>query len=363
MGYSGEGQVLEGRLGLNTPSYEFQLRFLSYIQRLLDEGVFSATYKYALLMALADIAIECGSDDDSELEIGAKLIAEKFVRYYWRQTKPFVAGGGNGADVLLQNSGPQAHVVNIVTEARVTYTVLPRPGDPGFSQLINDVAATVRMMPLWKLQVIGQETVDFLYPNVGRGSLIALRPGIAFCFRRFHSLIRRLAQDGWIRFVRERRRNQQLMGDNLDLGAFLFGTDRENLNAYRPLLREIQSNTCFYCGRDLNTSEVDHFIPWSRYPHDLGHNFVLSCRACNNAKRDMLAAQRHVEKWALRNEDHGRDMAKFFDKKKLVHDCGSSVTISRWAYSQALSAGARGWIWQKETEMLTEEVLKNLNVA
>jgi hypothetical protein len=35
---------------------------------------------------------------------------------------------------------------------------------------------------------------------------------------------------------------------------------------------------------------VDHFIPWSRYPADLGHNFVLAHDRCINAKSDYLAA-------------------------------------------------------------------------
>ena len=35
---------------------------------------------------------------------------------------------------------------------------------------------------------------------------------------------------------------------------------------------------------------VDHFIPWRRYPLDLGHNFVLAHSACNSSKGDRLAA-------------------------------------------------------------------------
>ena len=45
------------------PSPEAQLQFLSKLQRLFAEGDFTATYKFALLMALADLAIELGADD------------------------------------------------------------------------------------------------------------------------------------------------------------------------------------------------------------------------------------------------------------------------------------------------------------
>ena len=30
---------------------------------------------------------------------------------------------------------------------------------------------------------------------------------------------------------------------------------------------------------------VDHFIAWSRYPVDLGHNLVLAHNGCNEADR------------------------------------------------------------------------------
>ena len=41
---------------------EFQLAFLNKIQRLFAEGDFTASYKYALLIAIADIAVESGRD-------------------------------------------------------------------------------------------------------------------------------------------------------------------------------------------------------------------------------------------------------------------------------------------------------------
>ena len=53
------------------PSAEEQLAFLSKIQRLYAEGDFTATYKFALLVALADLAVELGHDDGAELPLGS----------------------------------------------------------------------------------------------------------------------------------------------------------------------------------------------------------------------------------------------------------------------------------------------------
>ena len=47
------------------PTPEFQLEFLSKLQRLFTEGDFTATYKFALLVSLADLAVEYGQDDDA----------------------------------------------------------------------------------------------------------------------------------------------------------------------------------------------------------------------------------------------------------------------------------------------------------
>jgi len=335
-----------------TPSPESQLEFLGYLQRLLDEGEFVATYKFALLMALADLSVELGDDSDAPLRIHVEQIARKFVRYYWRQVRPYVRPAGTDAgSEIWQNTGRQAKVVQLVREASERYGPGPSPDVLETSadrKLIRDVASNVKKMPLWKLQVLGREVEDFLYPNVGRGDVIELRPGVAYCFRRFHGFVRRLAQDGWLAFVRGCRRNVTLLGEGVDLGEFLFGTERASLDVYRPLLRELQSGTCFYCARRLRESEVDHFVPWSRYGVDLGHNFVLACRACNNAKRDLLSGRPHLERWIERNLDRRDALLQFFDERAVPHDLEGSFMVTRWAYGQ--TARARGHVWLRAGE-------------
>jgi hypothetical protein len=92
---------------MNQPTPEFQIGFLTYLQRLFSEGLFVATYKYALLMALADICVERGSDNDAPLEVSTRLIAEKFIRYYWRQSMPLPLAESAEQRVLRQNTGRQ----------------------------------------------------------------------------------------------------------------------------------------------------------------------------------------------------------------------------------------------------------------
>jgi hypothetical protein len=98
-----------------------------------------------------------------------------------------------------------------------------------WQSLVGDIRQTVSVMPLWKLQIVGNERLEFLYENVGRGQSITLKPGVAFCFRAFYGLLHDLIQAAWIRFVQ--RLNTKELGSLTDLGSFLFGREREALEA------------------------------------------------------------------------------------------------------------------------------------
>ena len=332
-----------GGVAVSRPSPEFQLEFLGYLQRIFDEGEFVATYKFALLMALADLAVEKGTDTDGELALTTRDIARKFIVYYQRQARPFPVDSRTGEHVVLhQNTGRQAAVVRMVAEAAPDY-------EP---TLVNRVAETVKQQPLWRLQILGGQAVEFLYPNTGHGHDIRLKPGVMFCLRRFHGFVHDLAKARWVTFVRERRQNREHLGEAVDLSKFMFGAPRTDLAVYRPVLIDIQKRHCFYCSRELNTSEVDHFIPWSRYGNDLGHNFVLACRECNNDKRDLLASERHLERWVRRNDDHGDTLREYFVEHQVDHEAGTSRMITRWAYGQAAMANARVWESKKATAAL-----------
>ena len=65
-----------------------------------------------------------------------------------------------------------------------------------WSGLVSEIDQVVRVMPLWKLQTVGDERLDFLYDNVDRGTRITLKPGVAYCLREFYELLRDLIQGG-----------------------------------------------------------------------------------------------------------------------------------------------------------------------
>src|SRR6516164_8129102 len=101
------------------PTPEQQIQFLVNLQRLLDEGLFVATYKFALLLALADLSVEKGNDSGSYMTLTTDAIAEKFIQYYWRQVVPYPSAAKSG--VLKQNTGRQAAVVTLLGGTRGTH--------------------------------------------------------------------------------------------------------------------------------------------------------------------------------------------------------------------------------------------------
>ncbi len=261
------------------PTPEEQIRFLRNLQRLLSEGLFVASYKFALIHALADLAVLKGEDSGAPLEINTKDIAVKFVELYWRQARPFQVGYAPSGLILQQNTGKQAAIISKIAacqqECGGSLFQLKRIATDRWSSLVSEVDEVVRTMPLWKLQTVGDERLEFLYANLDRGNWITLKPGVAYCFRAFYELVRDLIEGAWVRFVQKVNANN--LGNVTDLGTFMFGQERSSLDAYRPILLDVQKGICLYCQRPLSQqSQVDHYVPWSRYPADLGHNFVLA---------------------------------------------------------------------------------------
>ena len=368
MDHTAEGQLLDSKL--TPPSADEQIQFLANVQRLLKEGAFVATYKYALLMALADLSVEKGDDTGSPLNLSLGEIGEKFVYYYWRQTIPYVppttSALPQGGMILQQNTRSQAEIVRLVTRARETHSDiqnLRRNAPQKWRRLVEMVITKIDEQPLWKLQRVGDEYLEFLYPNSKQSDLLVLKRGVAFCFRRFHSLIADLVRGAWARYVR--RFNRTVLGTTTDLHEFLFGTERLSLGEYIPILWDLQNGSCFYCGHFLKreSTNVDHFVPWSIYPFDLGHNFVLAHdRPCNSKKSDMLASAEHLHKWADRNSILREELRLRFDSAHLVHDLNVSSRVTYWAYRQTFAVNGLTWRHGEELVHLPADWSSKLNI-
>lgn len=338
------GQV--ANLVSSCPSPEAQLQFLSKLQRVFAEGDFTATYKFALLIALADLAVELGADDGSELMLTTRQIGLRFLSLYWKHSLPYGTGQGRETGILVQNNGTQAAVVSAISqfkEQTQTQTLQAATLHPAFNNLLGTVSATVSAQPLTYLQNFGGGTDEFIYERAGPGK-VRLKPGIGYCLRRFYPLVQQLARSHWISHIKGNRQNVSILGETDDLEAFLFASSRQSLETMSIGLRKLDGAQCFYCGHSLTTADVDHFVPFSQYPRDLAHNFVLAHPACNRSKSDTLAALPHLERWLERLQRHSAALAAIGTSAGFVIDTQTAQRVGSWAYSNAVASGAQAWL-------------------
>lgn len=342
------------------PSAEDQLAFLAKLQRLFSEGDFTATYKFALIMALADLALEQGADDGAPLPLAIRQLAIRFIELYWNQVSPYGSGrAGTRPGVLSQNLGKQAAVVSAIEEFRQS-TGETRLGNlkalPGFDALVTRVATTVSGMPLKHLQNFGGSTNVFLYERTKSGA-ICLLPGVDYCLRRFYPLIQRLARAGWVAHVKGNQRNTDILGAGDDLSDFLFSTSRQSLAKMGEGLRKLEGERCFYCGGKSDALDVDHFIPFSIYPRDLAHNLLLAHPACNRSKSDALAARVHLEKWVERLDRDANAIAQVGHAAGIKGDREALDRVARWAYQMAFSTNTKAWVETRRFETVDSSYL------
>jgi 5-methylcytosine-specific restriction endonuclease McrA len=150
------------------------------------------------------------------------------------------------------------------------------------------------------LQNFGGLTDRFLYVRSARGGITLLH-GVAYCLRRFYTLVQHMSRTRWVEHIKANRRNHAILGDAGDLEDFLFSPSRQSLAIVGAQLRKLDGVRCFYCGCAITEADVDHFVPFSLYPRDQAHNLVLAHPTCNRSKSDTLAARPHLERLILAN--------------------------------------------------------------
>jgi hypothetical protein len=183
-----------------------------------------------------------------------------------------------------------------------------------------------------------------------------LLPGVACHLRERAPLIRRLAQAEWLRFVLSLEQNQPVLGRAVGLSEFLFGSSRAALSLkVSKSLKQLQRGRCFYCQGDLNVeADVDHFIPWSRYPRDLAHNLVLAHKGCNSRKSDLLGGEAYLGRWSQFVSDHDSDLIEIGTESNLLVDRATSVAVAEWSYGHAARVQAEVWLGGSQYGHLSE---------
>jgi len=283
--------------------------FAEKVLELLDEGRYTATYKYAVLLALIDLCLEGTQTSGAPpAMVTTRQLADKIVELYWPHTAPFASRAS--ARILSQNTRGQAEIVSAILGFRSRHAPdasAPRwharlAAPAAYERLVRTVEWKLIEMPLPRLQMMGQSLDPFIYEihwdarvqrrdverAAGFDNRVLLKPRVGDYLLQLNGLLRPLIQRRWAAMVAQLNRLE-----DSQLEAFLFGADRVQTARIRAGLWEIQGCRCFYCDVRLGDparSQVDHFVPWSRYPDDSLDNLVVADVACNGFKSSSLAA-------------------------------------------------------------------------
>ncbi|MFN7149592.1 MAG: HNH endonuclease [Microthrixaceae bacterium] len=330
--------------------------------QVIDEGRRTATYKLALLMALIDA---CASNADASgrapTTLHTREIARHVLRLYLPHARGYLAGGRTEPVQLRQITNKNSAVLGAVLRLHMvgqasghrTFTALELHYPEEVNRCLDEVERTFARYPLRLLQVVGSEHRPFLYDidwtesvslaslHADGGGILRFRPGAGDEFTRLAPLLRPLIELHWVRMVASLN-DLDLEGERLQ--AHLFGTSRV---AFPPALRsglhELQDGRCFYCGARLTSrSEVDHFIPWSRWPNDAIENLVLA-DGCNNHKSDHLAAANHAGGWSNRLAERSSDLETIAAEARWTSEPERTLAIGRSSYFH-LPVGTPLWV-------------------
>ncbi|OPX13645.1 HNH endonuclease [Gordonia sp. i37] len=287
----------------------------------LEGGHRTATYKLAVMVALLDLAVESVPDDPgAAVSIDLDDLTERVMALYWTQLRPL----DEKSHVILRQSNDGRGVVfsqlTALRAACATARLRQIPIESAKMAVPQEYQAAQSAIkknlvryPLKLLQRVGTGTYEcFLYDDSwlgtdstrvidAHGNQIELFPGVCHTLARLAPLVKPAFQLAWVDDVR--RMNREVLGDEPDIAAHLFGTERVSLARPAEVLADHFGNDCFYCGTRLGAGRhVDHVLPWSRVGIDGLTNLVLACQSCNSSKSDLLPAPAHV----TRALDRGR---------------------------------------------------------
>jgi len=349
--------------------------------QVIDEGRRTATYKLALLTALMDACV-ANADEQGRApdQLHTRAIATHVLQAYLPQARLYLGGTGDPFElrqITNSRSAVLGAIVGLHTEAELagcrTFRQIREQLPERLERCLDEVERTFARYPILLLQVVGSQDRPFLYDvdwtqsvslkqlHSPAGGEVRFRDGAGDDLLRLAPLLRPLIELHWTRMV---ARINGIDVENDRLHAHLFGSERVTFPpALRAGLAELQGGACFYCGDRLTArTQIDHFIPWSRWPNDAIENLVLA-DACNGHKRDHLAADVHVQRWSARMTERSSELQAAAVSAHWPAEADRTLAMARSTYAH-LPDGTPLWLHAAEfQESVSDTLLSALTLA
>ena len=301
-----------------------QLELLERLQALLRESKYTTTYKFALLHALCDLALELPAGEHA---VPLDKVAQRVIDLYWQQVVPFQVPRGASLVTLKQSTGGPAAAVALVAQWRKQTRSTTRADAWRARDYAPTMLSILRKDVLRRLQARG---APIIYREPVGKTHLELLPGVLETLRRFHGLLTDMIQVRWTAWIE--RRNPSVAGSDA-LRGHLFGVDRVSLRAVVAPMLKLQDGRCFYSGARITarSAEVDHVLPWSLTHNNSVGNLVLATKAANLAKRDRLPKEVDIKRWLQRNDTFANELQAISAATALPWDPIALTNLSVWA--------------------------------
>ncbi len=320
-------------------------QYINVLYQIVSAGQKTNSYKFALWRALAKLA---PATNGGKAIISKHDLSPLFLEYYWPlEAKYHIRQGIDPKKdpiVMVQirelmKKGTVNHGESLKDFKRRMPTQYQTLSATVAKECFNDVIPRFH-------NVHGAAITPAIFRHTGTvgrvGDFIELTNASRNFLLVYKKLIDYVAVSGWVRFTEQftaaPKLHDKIDGSNLRRGA---------VSLWRESLMALQNGKCFYDpGHDMSLPEVDHVLPWSFVLEDKTWNLVLTCRNCNNEKRDRLTNADALERLCARNDQikdglvHAESSFKRQFEEWQTRNLSSYI---RGLYDQAVADGFPKW--------------------
>lgn len=275
-------------------------RYLDALYAIVTSGRNTNSYKFALWRALARLAPDT---QERNPVISKQQLSPLFLEYYWPLEVKYHIRQGIDPD---KDPIVMVLIRKLVRAGKIaqgeTLTHFQRRNPEEYQTLHARVAQEAFDDVIPRFHTVHGEKIDLkFFTFTGQAGKVAANITLTSGGRRFlidhRKLVDHVAISGWVRFS-ERFTSAPRLHDKI-AGHLKRGA----VSKWCHSLMKIHNGRCFYDeNHDMAAPEVDHVLPWTFVAEDKTWNLVLSCRKCNNEKRDKLTSAETLELLCRRND-------------------------------------------------------------
>ena len=303
------------RQGIEWVSLLFQLkskantRPIDQIEGVLNHDMKAATYKFALLRALAEIATQSPNTvswlGHGEVSLPVKYVAEKWLQYYWPLIEssvfmPQINAEAPDSKIFIKFRRSLAELISLYSKVG---------GFSSFRIERNKGVLSVNKQKLLKRVMSDISSAIVTGPIVHSGGALVTKKVF-----KYHSATKSvlMPNDLWIELsqlgywvsqavILQWAEKTSSLGKGINVGEvvrlLLDKEDIRSTDAARKLFSNFESLQCVWSGKSLKAKyEIDHVIPFDLWHNNDSWNLLPASKTANSSKSNKLPSSDLLKK-------------------------------------------------------------------